>query len=285
MPPTGIKRIFLLVQTATIAVFLGRAWQHIYWDAPYRTLLWDENWMRPVVENWFRASWQFYVTNSDAVIQQLIHSVGWFYVLGALAAIFIKKWREIAVVLLLLGSVSLIFLAALYYKEKSFQSGQFLEYALQWGSPLFLVWLHQMQTVTPRFVLWAKIATALTFISHGLYAVGYYPRPGEFTEMVMIILRMNETNAVYFLKTAGVMDFVASILIFLPGRTGAAGWWYCVVWGFATTIARVWAHFYIDFIPNTLLQWLHESVFRFPHFLIPLALLLWKSQSDRKHLG
>ena len=35
------KNPVLLLQWATIGVFAGRAYQHLFWDAPYREVIWD----------------------------------------------------------------------------------------------------------------------------------------------------------------------------------------------------------------------------------------------------
>lgn len=284
MPEAWFKRIFLMLQIATVAVFLGRAWQHIYWDAPYRTLLWDENWMKPILTRLFGVSWEEYVSNSDQTIQSIIISVGCFYILCALATIFIQKLKNIAVIILSLGGLSLIVLAALYCKERFFHIGQFFEYTLQWSSPFFLILLFYKQNVIPNIILLMKVVIALTFICHGLYAVGYYPRPVGFMDMTMNILRINDNQAVIFLKTAGILDFIAGVLLFFPKKISIIALLYCITWGFFTSIARVWAHFYPEFLSNFLLQWPHESLYRFPHFLIPLAVLAWQMTLYRQHL-
>lgn len=278
------QRLFFIVQMATVAVFLGRAWQHLFWDAPYRALLWDENWMKWIVEDIFKTPWGDYVYNSDSGIQIFTKMIGVFYIICALAAAMIKRWSRFSIILLYIGAFSLIFLAALYAKERFFHAGQFFEYTLQWGSPILLVVLHRRQILTQQVVFFVKIAIALTFICHGLYAIGYYPRPGGFLEMAMNILHITDAQAAHFLFVAGIMDFAVSILIFLPNRIAIGALAYCIIWGFFTTIARVWAHFYIEFLPNVFLQWLHESVMRFPHFLIPLAVLLWQWNLYRQDL-
>ncbi len=267
---------FLFVQIATVAVFLGRAWQHLYWDAPYRALLWDEQWMRPVLEGVLGWNWQTYVTNlaNDAIIQKSIQGIGILYLLAAIAAAGIHRWGRPAIVLLHIGAYGLVFLAFLYMKERFFHLGQFLEYALQFGSPFLLIAIYQKQELTHQLIFWAKIAIALTFVCHGLYAMGYYPRPGEFTSMTMSILHVQEATAVQFLLVMGILDCVAVVMLFLPNQmVQQLGLWYCVAWGLATTLARVWAHWCPAIWTSVLLQWLHESLYRFPHFLIPLALL------------
>ncbi|MCO6487625.1 MAG: hypothetical protein J5I98_04360 [Phaeodactylibacter sp.] len=275
---------FRLVQAAAVSVFLGRAWQHLYWDAPYRALLWDEAWMKPLVEPVLGIGWREYVTSSqtDIFIQSLIAGTGWFYLACALAALFVGRLGRVGRAVLWVGAANLVLLAALYCKEKFFFAGQFFEYTLQWGAPVMLAVLAKNpdQPWPGRFVLFVKIAIALTFTCHGLYAVGFYPRPGSFLVMTLNILPVNETGAVHFLNTAGALDFLLSLALFLPGRWPRAALAYAAFWGLATSVARVWAHFHWEFWDNVLIQWLHESVMRFPHFLVPLALLLVLSRTQ-----
>ena len=272
---------FRLVQAAAVSVFLARAWQHLYWDAPYRTLFWDEAWMKGLIEPTLGIAWRDYVTSpqTDIFIQNLIMGTGWFYLACALVALFINRIGKVGRIVLWLGAANLLLLAALYCKEKFFFIGQLFEYSLQWGAPVMLAVLSKDpdRPWGGPFILFVKIAIALTFTCHGLYAVGFYPRPGNFLEMVMNILPVNETGAIHFLNTAGTLDFLLSIALFLPGRWPRLALAYAVFWGLATSVARVWAYFHWAFWDSVLKQWLHEAVMRFPHFLVPLALLVYLS--------
>lgn len=286
------KQHFLLLQMATIAVFAGRSFQHLFWDAPYRVLFWDEKWMSGLVSFFIGVDWQSYVTHptTDKTISLLVVFSGILYALCALVAIFIKRiprqWHWI----LLVGAANLILLSLLYTKDKFYHLGQFFEYSLQFGVPIFLyvvagwkrdgVEVKPLKEVSPlkrqkRLIFWLKVATALTFTCHGLYAVNYYPRPGNFVDMVINILGVSDTTAFQFLDLVGVLDFIIAIALFVPIRWVvllAAG--YATFWGFGTTIARVWANFYPEFWVESLKMWLHESVFRMPHFLVPLLIFL-----------
>jgi len=254
MSSKKFQHIFLLVQVATVSVFLGRAWQHIIWDAPFRTLLWDESWMTSILPWFSNMAYEDFITSAemDETIQNGIKLNGWFYVVCALVAIFIKKIPRALTYILWLGSASLIFLAFLYCKEKFFQWGQFWEYSLQFGSPIFL------------FFLWKKQD---------------YPRPGHFTEMVMTILGVNESSAIMFLNAAGILDLVIAIGIFTKGKIRNWILLYTIFWGLATTMARIVGHFYLDMMEDTLMMWVHESVYRMPHFLIPLTVYYFREIS------
>jgi hypothetical protein len=259
-------------------VFLGRAWQHLRWDAPYRDLLWDEKWMGGLVSLLGYPDWESYVTDpaTDQLIQLLIQGTGWFYLLCGIAALLITRLGKAGRWILFLGGISLMLLAALYAKEKFNFIGQFLEYTLQWSSPFFLAAFARQSTVTPRQVQLLKVAIALTFVCHGLYAVGYAPRPETFQTMVINILGVSNDTAIHFLNLAGILDFLFAFAIFLPWRkVTIPALAYLAFWGFMTTIARVWAFVYWEFLGSGLAQWLHESVYRIPHFLVPLALLWW----------
>ncbi len=271
------KRFFLIIQLATVSVFLGRAWQHWRWDAPFRTLLWDEQWMSPIISGLFGWNWIEYIQNPavDQFIQGSIRGVGVLYFLCALAALGIKKLPRISRIVLWMGAFSLILLALLYCKERFFSVGQFFEYSLQCGSPLLLIYLSKKASPSKNLLLAVKLAIAATFTAHGLYALGYYPRPVHFMEMTMNILGVGEESAILFLNAAGVLDLIISFGIFLPWRWAKYCLGYAVFWGLATTVARVWAYFNWEWLGAILEQWLHESVMRFPHFLIPLAVLLY----------
>jgi hypothetical protein len=278
--------IFRIVQISAVAVFLGRAYQHLFWDAPFRALFWEDGWMQWLVESTTDMSWKEYAT-SPAVnqhIENIVIAHGYFYLFCALVAVFIKQLPKWAGKILILGSIALIFLATLYMKEKFFHLGQFFEYSLQFLSPVFLYFLVHREKLKPRVWLLMKVAIALTFTCHGLYALGYYPRPGVFTTMTMNILGVEENTAISFLQIAGILDFVISLGIFLPWRFAKYSLGYAIFWGFGTAMARVWGHFHWQFWESTLHQYIFESVMRFPHFLIPLAVWLYyhyQNEQDR----
>lgn len=256
-----------------IALFVGRGWQHLYFDPPFRTLLWDESWMSGIIETIFNTSWEEFAKSpkADANIQSTVRGFGWFYLFLAALTIFIRKVPKWSHWLLVAGSISLIGLALLYMKNAFFSVGQFFEYSLQFLAPLFLLLFIHNRLSANRLALLMKIAIALTFTCHGLYAVGYYPRPVLFVQMTINVFGCSETMAHNFLDFVGYMDFIVSALIFLPGRIGRLALLYCVFWGLMTSVARIWGNYHPEFIAEILFAWTPEMLYRFPHFLVPLA--------------
>ncbi len=282
------KIAFSLLILAVVAVLGGRSWQHLFWDAPYRSLLWDQQIMEPVIESWGNTTWEEYVSNlaMDRNIQFLIKGIGIFYAIVALLALFARKLpKKLLNPLLIISTLSLVFLAFLYAKERFYEAPQFWEYSLQFGAPLFLSWWLVKGRWTKSMTFFMKVAIAITFISHGLYAAGVYPKPVGFSNMTISILGISESQTDTFLKGIAVADFVASVLIFTRKPLITMGLIYCIIWGFLTAIARFWAHFNTEWWMETMTQWLHEALYRFPHFLIPLiVLLLQEKQFTKKQL-
>lgn len=278
-----------LLQLSAFTVLLGRAWQHLYWDAPFRAFLWDEKLLSGLVERFSTMEWEAYITSMevDNAIANSIKIFGIFYLLAAILTLFIHQLPRFFYHFLLLSSLALMSLALLYCKERFFSIGQFFEYTLQFGSPFFLWWWMRQENpipILPKFTRILKIAIGLTFTCHGLYAIGYYPIPVQFMEMTMNILGVTEELAKTLLTTAGILDFAVAIGIFLPWKWARFFLLYAVLWGFGTTIARVWANFNWEWLDYVLLQWLHESVMRMPHFLIPLAVLVVGYQLDKSQI-
>jgi hypothetical protein len=254
-------------------LFVGRAWQHLFWDAPFRTLLWDRQWMEGIILALRGGTWQEYVSSraADRMIQTVIMGFGVFYSVMAVLTLFVNERIKKVNWLYIIASVSLIILALLYSKEKFFHAGQFIEYTIQFTLPVIFILFATRKIAQSKLRIILKIAIALTFTAHGLYAVGFYPRPGVFVDMVINIFNISEAGAILFLNIAGILDFLISIAIFIP-RISKIAILYAVLWGGLTALARTWANYYWNFPLESLHQHLYETLYRLPHMLVPLAL-------------
>ncbi len=276
-------QLFLL-KLCSACVFFGRAYEHLFFDAPYRSILWDEKMFSPVVVKIFNMDWNTYVTNTlvDNKIQNGVISIGIFYFLCGIVSVFItRKNYEVLKYIIGTGAVSLIFLAVLQAKSNFYHFAMFFEHAIQFGSPIALLGYFKIKEKQLTYILLLKLIIALTFISHGLYAVGWpYPVPGNFVTMVMNILTITENQAKTFLLIAGCLDFLVAILIFLP-KISKIALVYAVVWGLLTAFARIVSGLTYDVSPIIFHQYLFTTVYRIPHGLIPLFAFYFIKQNRK----
>ena len=276
-------QLILFFKIITSFIFLGRSWQHLFWNAPYRSFFWDEKLFSPVVETIFSTPWEVYATSlqTDLFIQNLIISIGVFYAIVGIVVLFItfdshRIWK----ILLLIGGISLVILSVLTTKEKFYHLAQFFEHSIQFGTPVVLYLFLSNKIKFEKLQLIFKILIAVTFTSHGLYALGVYPVPGKFVDMTISILDVNETVAINFLFVVGLLDIFAAILLFFP-KVAKVALIYCCIWGLLTAMARLTSDFYLETPFLSLHQNLYKVIFRLSHGLLPLLVyLILKNQKN-----
>jgi len=263
------KRIDFILRLAVFGVLFARGVQHIFFDVPYRSILWNQDLLVSVFK-YFNLNWQSYASSPsvDLVINSVAIGVGILLILSSFIALFkIDKLKFF----LIISSLYLVFLSFLYFVSKYFVPAQFIEYAAQMISPIAL-YFYWREGLSLRLVRWLKIALALTFVGHGSYALGLFPVPGHFIDMVIMIMKCDEATARVFLKIMGTLDFIAALFLFIPSiKLWALN--FCFIWGLGTSLARV-----IESDPfsmtYTLVHYGYQFLYRVPHFLIPLVLIL-----------
>jgi len=242
------SRVILLLKLICFALFSGRAWQHLFFSTPMDTALSEG------------AMW-------------LVSAMGVLYALLALVALMITSRQRWLGYGLLLGSALLFILSLFSFRNANYQLAQLLEHAGQFGSPVLLYLALFGKMNGTRFLFWVKVAIAVTFTCHGLFAAGvFYQQPPHFIAMTMSILEVGEPVARTFLQFAGLMDLVVSIGIFLP-TTARYCLLYAMVWGFLTALARFAANVQWDALGLSLHQWLYPVIYRLPHAGLPLVAL------------
>lgn len=269
-----LSKSFKLLKISVILVFLGRAWQFIFWDAPFRTFFWNENLLKPFVETIIGIDWQTYANSPklDVFIDSTVLAFGILYLLSAIAVILYSKFEKITKYIIILGGIGLLLLAYLLMSDRFYQFSQFFEYSIQFSIPFIFVFYHK-KFIQSYLILILKMIIAVVFIAHGLYAVGYYPVPGYFLGMVIDILGFTEQGARNFLLAVGILDFTGAILIFVP-KTARYALIYLAVWGFLTSFARLVAGFSFDFFWELLHLNLYQTIYRLPHGILPIIVLL-----------
>ncbi|WP_067148872.1 hypothetical protein [Pseudotamlana agarivorans] len=270
-----MKQYLFYLKLSVFFVFFGRAYQFFFFGAPFRALLWDESLLTPIVEGFFNMSWQDYATSAavNNSIESFTKFGAFIFLLGALLSLFWEriKFEVLKRTIIILGTLLLVIIGICLTKEKSYDPLQFFELSIQIAAPIALLFSGDLEASNKKStLLWLKIAIALTFIPHGLFAMGLIYVPGHFIDLTISILKVTETQAKYFLFTVGFLDVVASVLIFLP-KLSKYAFMYIIVWGFLTAFARVIVGVNSHFFLSTLHNSAFLTIYRIPHGLLPLA--------------
>jgi hypothetical protein len=265
------------LKLSLILVLLGRGYQYLFFSAPFTSLYYYAEFLKPYIEKETGLLWHDFLSlpEIDKYTDIAIYSVGCLFLTTIPFILQLKKknyqWFQFPI---LASGIGLIFLAVLLTITKNYKVGQFIEYSIQFTSPFLLLSFIRYKWLQQNLIFILKLLIAFTFVGHGLYAIGYYPVPGYFVDMVIRIFKCSESFARTFLTIAGILDMMLAIGLFLPHKSIVK---YCliwaVVWGFSTAIARVIGNFYPDFIMRSLHQTFYEMVYRLPHGLIPLLAL------------
>lgn len=255
-----------IIQYTCSALLIGRAIQHLFYDSPIRGALYSPLLMKPILQL-FNISFNDYINYSllDININTFLQIIGFtFFILGV-SFLFLPSFsKKLQTTIIYFSVITLTILSFAYFKEKSFSIGQFLEYSSQMFLPLFFI-------LKNKKTLFLKVIIGITFFAHGLYAIGYYPIPANFIQMVILVFHCSNQDAILLLKVAGILDFIFAIAIFIPALAKPF-LFYGIIWGFFTSFARIYTNFYMDFAFTTLSFWFYEFIVRSPHYIIPYVI-------------
>jgi hypothetical protein len=279
-----------LLRVVAALMFLGHGWTHWNLKMPLSALVWDEAWMNGVLQSIWGIDWSSWA--NDLRVERGMDAVsrgfGVFYgVCGVLCLVPLRAWWR--GVVLGLGGLGLLLLAYLKFREADKGIGNLLEHGGQFATPWVLWWAERSNVRSrqgwPSAMVLAKIALVFTFVFHGLFAFGLpaevpfwdHGTPVHFVEMTMLSLGLeSESIARMLLRTAGVVDWLAAVLILLPRRPllQKVGLIYMASWGALTALARPWAYVQSQEVWASANTWLPEMLLRTPHWGLALVLLL-----------
>lgn len=261
---------------AMFAVYLGRGLQLIYWDAPYRSLLWNEQLMAPFIS--FFMTWPEYVSWPlvDRLVSIFTRFQGLFLFISALTLFYIRSNTKLFRALVYLSTCQLLLVAIAGFWHSHLQWPYLFEHALQVG--VGLIYLKSISDEKAKAISWARGLVAVTFIGHGAYALGIYPTPGRFFDMILAVVKLNESQVRVLLRLAGSFDLALGIvLLVLPKsyeRFIIPFLFIAGYWGLTTASARWLAYVEYDFLWMSLKLWGPEVIYRISHGLVPFWLIL-----------
>jgi len=280
--------VIRLLRVSTFLLFIGRAWEHIYWEGPFRNFFYNPHGFGKVLE-WLTGSTlqeiyrdHFY----EHLIDNVSVGVGIVYALAGIATLFYSPSRKILKWIIGLGVFCLALTFYGFFVDKHFLYGTLFEYSAQFFTPILFIWVCAGVREN-RTLFVAKIAISVTFICHGLFAIGYYPQPGNFADMLIIGFGMQEDVARAALIDIAWLDFVFAGIVMIPFHLmyRKEVWSkilkiifivlvsYGIIWGFMTSIARFYTHFNSQFIWQSFEGFFHAFLVRLPHGILPLIIL------------
>ncbi len=277
--------LLLCLRIGAFFCFAGWTWVHFYWEGPYGIFLWQET--SYALADRFGISWDNYVGSgaNDGLIQKWIHRAAWLFLACSILTLTVRKKSRFQMAALTGGSGLLAILAYAKYLAAQRQLPMFIEYGGQILIPLILVMALALGVRHRVTVRTAMLALIMTFVGHGLYALGYYwPTPANFYGMTSVILQMEHDTARIFLRIVGALDLIVCIGIFIPLLRRSCAL-YAAVWGLLTALARPVAGMSMSLNYWGSDQFIHEVVLRAPHFMIPLYLFfLWRNLQPNESL-
>lgn len=281
------QTIIHLLRIATVAMFLGRFWEHFRWLGPYRDVFynpngWIMNFIRQITGKSLTEVYNdhFY----EKVVIYFSKGLGLVFLMAAIVILFYERLKVFKPIVFLALLGLLINYYGLLVGKHFDMWGIFFEHASQFVVPiLFMKYGDDKEGL---IVYWAQVAISITFISHGLFAAGYYPQPGSFADMMIIGFGLEENIARLLLVIIGWLDFIFGAVLLIPFSALKSKWlkilfitflWYGIAWGFLTAMARFYVPYRQDLLWSNLTQDLYEVLIRFPHFMVPLFIwFVWK---------
>ncbi|WP_339753577.1 hypothetical protein [uncultured Winogradskyella sp.] len=271
-------KIISLVKISAFTVFLGRAYELYFFGAPFRAILWDESLLTPIVEGLSNYSWADYATSSrvNQWIDGFTKASSFIFLAAALVSLFWDKIKVLRVkkIILSVAMFILLVIGICMVKDKNYEYLLFFELFIQFSAPVLLLLNVRFDVIENKKIInGLKIAIASTFIAHGLFAMGLIYLPGHFVDMTIIILDVNEAQATSFLYIVGLLDIVASIMIFIP-KLSKYALLYMIYWGFSTAFARLMSGYSQNFMASSIHGSLYLVIYRLSHGIVPLLVLI-----------
>lgn len=250
-----------ILQVATFCVLFGTGLAHLFGSQPYDQTL-----------------------NQPASYQIISGTV--FLVMSLICLLPLQKvYKTKLHFAFLIPSLLLLFHSFNALIKSGYVPEQMIEHALKIAVPVLLFSLLEFRNSTDfskRFLFLLKLFTAVAFIGHAFFAVGVNYIPDNFYDMTTTILPLSHDEAKVFLQTVGILDIICAIALFTPLNRITI--FYLIGWGLITAIARVWYGVLSteNMIGTEFFNYLGNTIYRLPHGIIPILILLLETRSNKK---
>ncbi|MEM6723785.1 MAG: hypothetical protein AAF598_07080 [Bacteroidota bacterium] len=273
---------FSILKVNAFLFILGLGWLFMMGYSPFRSILWDEALWKGLIESVLGYNWSDYVTSDLPIRMTAVLEVVFIFML-AFAGLF--TWQvqiHWARWVILLTASFLVVFAIWDWRSHSWRIPQILEHAARAGSLFLILGAFYWQWSKARLIRISEWLIGATFVGHGLFALGWWPRPGHFVDMTILLLNCSESQAVFFLQIVGWLDLISALIVLMQWPGTKVALWYMIIWGLATAIARIASNYYAELASEQLMRWLPEVLIRTPHYLLPLFVVLASGEASNK---
>jgi hypothetical protein len=251
------REIVMLIRISTAILLLGKGFLHFTTDQPYH-----------------------FIFENDEIVKYCFG--GALLVLGVLTFLPMSLLRKTKLIYVFSAASVIIFIHTYgSYIAASSVPEQIIEHALQISLPLMFIYFSTVKAI--KFIRLNNllcVTVGLTFIGHGIYALGIHYLPGNFVVMTNECLNFESAQSGNFLFVIGILDIVLSVLVFIP-KIRQYAVWYLIIWGLLTSIARTYYVLEDGFTYELLMVNLPNTLYRLPHGLVPIAILLIVARMER----
>jgi hypothetical protein len=277
MHQTPTARQSLIWKTSVALLLAGFIWLFAADRLSWFSLTGNENLFRMPVYWLTGFSWDQYLASTyyEQWTRWMRQISVWTMVVGLVLALGGQKLPKLSISAIFLSGLLILGMQLMVSVDRGFTLVRLMEHSLQWATLFLFIPFWRRGEVGDGVRRLIRVCCALTFTGHGLFAMNALPVPVHFVEMTMTILHLPEAQARQFLIIAGILDILASIALFLPGRWQQTALYYMFLWGIMTTLARYAAnvHLTMPWWPKMFLHWTPEVMIRVVHFMMPWYLI------------
>jgi hypothetical protein len=191
-------QLIRILQLTAAILLAGRAWQHLFWDAPYQNIFSGETGFT----DWF----------SDTITLVM----GWFYLFGVIFCFSLDnrdtRWGNIFI----FYSASLLLLAQLYRISNAYEIPTLLLYTSQFATPYIYFQLQFTKIPIGRIMNNLKLSLTLTLGAYAWYATGiYYGHKAAWIDGLNIVFGIGESGAAIVLYALAAFEIITILVLWV----------------------------------------------------------------------
>ena len=274
-----------LLKLSVFFIFLGLFLQYIFWKIPLADVLVTKDLMEPIVSKVSSLTWNEYLESDFVGKASAIYPmvVGWIFLILAFISVLLNHRSSRGSSFLIFGTLLILLHLLILYLSSDLAWHLFFKNATMFATPLLLNAALFSNMRDRRFIGWVRVVLAVTFIFHGINAIGFFQIPESYLYMIEQTLFLDHQTATQFLFVIGVIDIIVGVFVLIPMKIKFF-LYYMVFWGLMTALARPVAYFDgSEFFP-AMASSFYDFLVRLPNVILPLMIISLQRYYKRRFL-